>query len=432
MKIFKLLFSFNWTINRKQYFFTYLGFSFLTAIFIGIFAYYTNLELKDLLLENNINKTILLNIFIWVLLFYPTTVIDYKRIKDTNLNIFIFYILIFFSFLALAYFLLSYFKIITYNDVIKRIILWIWFMLNLPLFFAWSKNNVNNENSLDDIIISINNNELKFFPVKNTKFILLSLSTFWIYNFYWFYNNFKYVKLNFEDSKNIWPFARALFSPITSYYLFKKIFYWVKKDYSWVIASLYFFLIALWNNPNYILTTVWLFVWLSLLPVVNHINEINNYKENEILKSSKSYNFNKTTIVILMFLTPIFIYIFLASSYILPSWNIKWNDLWFWQRSFLENITNWDKINYFYTNEFLNMKKSWSIVWEKAVYIYSDSNIIQKIDYLNIKSIKEENTLFIKEILLYPKDVNINPLYLSLDSWYNYNYIYKYIKWKIK
>lgn len=236
MKILELMFSLKWTLNRKQYFFAYLWLWFFTFFLIIIFSYYFNIDLKELKQTENINKMLLLYIFVNIVLFYPSIVLDYKRIKDTNLNIVIFYILIFLSLWTLVYFILSYFNIIEYNDYTEKIIWSSSFIVNLLLFLSKS-NHSDNNNNLNNYIESsfINNDEIKFFPVNKTKFILLSITTLWIYNFYWFYKNFKYIKVNFEDSKNTWPFFRALFSPITSYFLFKKIFYWEKKDYALAI-----------------------------------------------------------------------------------------------------------------------------------------------------------------------------------------------------
>lgn len=164
------------------------------------------------------------------------------------------------------------------------------------------------------------------------------------------------------------------------------------------------------------------------MPVVNYINEINNYKENEKLKLSKSYGFNYKNIIVLIFSIPIFIYLFLVSSYILLIWNIKWNDLWFWQKSHLENIINWEKVEYFYTDHPYDFREIWVIIWEKSILFYSrDDEVINKIYYSELKSIKKEENI----IFLEPKDEKINWFYISLDSWYNYKKIIDYLDSKI-
>lgn len=60
-----------------------------------------------------------------------------------------------------------------------------------------------------------------FFPVANHKFITLSIFTLGLYEVYWFYQNWRRVKVR-TDTK-ISPFWRAIFSPFWATALFKVI-----------------------------------------------------------------------------------------------------------------------------------------------------------------------------------------------------------------
>jgi hypothetical protein len=59
-----------------------------------------------------------------------------------------------------------------------------------------------------------------YFPVSRTKLILMSFGTFGIYQIYWFYKNWKAMQA--EGIKLNAP-VRAVFYPLTSYWLFRHI-----------------------------------------------------------------------------------------------------------------------------------------------------------------------------------------------------------------
>src|SRR5262249_4420660 len=57
--------------------------------------------------------------------------------------------------------------------------------------------------------------------VSKLKFCIFSLVSFGLYELYWFYKNWKYIRN--RDHSDIWPFWRALFSPIWCHGLVKDI-----------------------------------------------------------------------------------------------------------------------------------------------------------------------------------------------------------------
>ena len=60
-----------------------------------------------------------------------------------------------------------------------------------------------------------------YFAVSILKLILMSVCTFGLYEFYWFYKHWEEVKD--QTRENLWPFWRAILSPLFCYSLFKRI-----------------------------------------------------------------------------------------------------------------------------------------------------------------------------------------------------------------
>ena len=116
-----------------------------------------------------------------------------------------------------------------------------------------------------------------FFPVSLTKFFLLSLCTLGLYQVYWFYKNWYFVKR--REKSDILPALRSLFGVIFCYWLLKRV-----SEQSvasggkplpagllaicWIVTNL------LWRLPD----PYWLVSFLAiifLLPVQASINSMN-------------------------------------------------------------------------------------------------------------------------------------------------------------
>lgn len=127
------------------------------------------------------------------------------------------------------------------------------------------------------------------YVISTGKLIILSITTFGLYEIYWFYKHFKSFKA--EGDWKITPWARALFATIMSYSLFKHVSEKVNKLdkneelNAGGLAILYFIFITLARLPD----PYW---WLSLLtiipliPVQNAVNYYWNKKYNDKLKES--------------------------------------------------------------------------------------------------------------------------------------------------
>lgn len=64
--------------------------------------------------------------------------------------------------------------------------------------------------------------EPQFHHVAPAKFVILSLITLGLYELYWFYRGWKYVKQ--QEGSTIWPFWRAFFAPVWFYPFARRVF----------------------------------------------------------------------------------------------------------------------------------------------------------------------------------------------------------------
>ena len=119
-------------------------------------------------------------------------------------------------------------------------------------------------------------NLAKYHHVALWKFLLLSLCTFGLYEIYWFYKSWVYVRE--RDHSDIQPFWRAWFAPIWFYSLAEDIAgeKTARRSFplSGFLAFIYFLLIAAWRLPE----PYWLISLMSVfavLPLVRDVDSIN-------------------------------------------------------------------------------------------------------------------------------------------------------------
>jgi hypothetical protein len=118
-----------------------------------------------------------------------------------------------------------------------------------------------------------------FFPVSVLKLVLLSGCTFGLYELYWFYKNWQYIKE--REGLDIRPFWRVFFGYFFCYQFFSKV-----RDYDrpelelsflpagpltagWILVTM------LWRLPE----PYWLlsnFAVVFLIPVQTRVNHVNN------------------------------------------------------------------------------------------------------------------------------------------------------------
>lgn len=100
------------------------------------------------------------------------------------------------------------------------------------------------------------------------KLIFMSITTFGLYEIYWFYKNWVAIKIS-EGSK-IHPFLRAFFGNFTAYAMFRRL----QVRYAGLLAIFYFILVTfLWKLPG----LWWLISYFGvffLLPAQTKINQL--------------------------------------------------------------------------------------------------------------------------------------------------------------
>lgn len=121
-----------------------------------------------------------------------------------------------------------------------------------------------------------------FFPTSKTKLIVLSVCTFGIYQFYWFYKNWQILKIN--QGLEILPFWRTFFTPVFCYSLFKKVRECAESNgievkynpgtltAGYIFLSVTFFIP---NIPTYISIPAMVMAVLVLIPAQSVINLLN-------------------------------------------------------------------------------------------------------------------------------------------------------------
>ncbi len=127
-----------------------------------------------------------------------------------------------------------------------------------------------------------------YHPVSLSKFIVLSLLTGGIYDLYWFYKNWRFVRD--RDGSTIMPFWRAIFSPLWLAALILDLRKNVKNETISLIFAVFLSIayvvlsiVGLLPNPYWIATFL---AFVPLLPVVRLINTSNEDDSQYVSNSS--------------------------------------------------------------------------------------------------------------------------------------------------
>jgi len=139
-----------------------------------------------------------------------------------------------------------------------------------------------------------------FFAVSPLKLVVMSIFTFGLYELYWFYKNWQYLKL--REKENISPFWRAFFGIFFCYSLFSEIREWQKElgkgqmpagwlTFGWIVTTMAYRL----PDP------LWLVSMASvafLVPVQKVANDINREEAPEHDPNNKIQGANWVGIVL--------------------------------------------------------------------------------------------------------------------------------------
>lgn len=235
----------------------------------------------------------------------------------------------------------------------------------------------------------------RYHHISPLKFVLLSVLTFGLYELYWCYKCWKYIRT--EEDSRISPFWRAFFAPLWIYPLSKRIYAGEKKLLGGLLAISYLLLSALWNlsDPYWLLSSL---TFVPLLPLVFVVDSLNR------ADGVVGQNYRKIDLKLALFCcvcTPITIFSFLSSFSIVPSTQvIEGEKLYSFHESFFESIGALDedeKVLYFYSTGFLSYKEDGNFFTDRRVVSYwrdpgPEEFHIAQAEYSEIQSIDPEFT----------------------------------------
>ena len=218
-----------------------------------------------------------------------------------------------------------------------------------------------------------------FYPVSQFKFLVLTLFSLGLYPSYWSYKNWQYIR-QAKDRPDIWPVARAIFSPLWYFALFS----WLEVEGEqrgnrgslipkWA-AFVLFICYLLWNSSHKIIDfgmfdeLIPFFVFAPLLYYVNKLNPINSaaYVANS--------RWHARNTVLIACSAPLFIFVFaqqlgLTSKDDIVDGKALWSrDITFMQDN---NVLARDEIPVlFYSDDWLSNQVDGNGFSERSVFSY--------------------------------------------------------------
>lgn len=136
---------------------------------------------------------------------------------------------------------------------------------------------------------------LPLFPVATHKFIVLSICSFSIYEFYWCYQHWK--RLKHASGENLSPFWRAFFTPLWAFSLFARIRATAASNRvitEWsagVLGTFYLVLSVLWRLPD----PWWLISFASFIPMIPVQQAAQRVNELHMVSGAEGRNDSYTT-----------------------------------------------------------------------------------------------------------------------------------------
>lgn len=254
--------------------------------------------------------------------------------------------------------------------------------------------------------------ESKFYPVSLPKFIVLSFVTLGLYQLYWYYRNWCYIKR--ADNVDILPFARAFFSGFWAYSFYKRLVngeetkdikFLPKATWAAILFAIIYFATSILSGKEagVLFTTAFILVSTPLVWYVLQIPQSSDAP----LKNNSRWLWRHTFLALVG--TPIFALVygqglaFLPGGEIMEGKSLHGYDLRFMQRHKI--VPSDEPIIYFYSTAILNMQDSGNGFTEKTVFAYWHSDdgslVIKSVPFTKIKNITEnkqgEHSLKIKD-----------------------------------
>jgi hypothetical protein len=235
--------------------------------------------------------------------------------------------------------------------------------------------------------------EPRYAPIAPSKYILLHFATAGLYSVVWFYRCWRYVRR--RDKSSVWPWARALFNPITAFLLIADLRKSEGRDLFDGLAVAYFFFNLLWRLPD----PYWLiayFGFVPLLPVIGTINDVNRSKGAELPPQAR---WRIRNIPILLAGSLVVAFAVAATVGLIPSSKVlqgdEISDSYALTLQELGVVEEADELLFFYTDELFSIRSQGVVLTDRGVHIYwtdtfTDELEITEATYAAIQEIDTE------------------------------------------
>lgn len=207
--------------------------------------------------------------------------------------------------------------------------------------------------------------QTQFYPTHLLKFAVLSVGTFSLYELYWFYKCWKYVKIKEEK---ISPLGRAFFAPLWTYALCMRIFGGKYKGWSVIIFLSYLAIQSLWWLPD----PYWLLSILTFVPILPLVRKTDNLNAQALPATYSRFGWKHLSVS--LFGVLLVAWVTLSTLNIFPGAQIVPGDkLWANDVEFLKemNVLSEDeKILYFYSTGLFSIRGDGDFFTDKRVVSY--------------------------------------------------------------
>ncbi len=155
--------------------------------------------------------------------------------------------------------------------------------------------------------------EPEYAPISVSKFVVLDVVTCGLYSIVWFYRSWRYIKR--RDGSSVWPWARALFNPITYYLLLEDLRDNSGRAPHGAVVLAYFFINLLWRLPD----PYWLLSYLSFIPLIPAINSVNEINRLKGVRLPPQARWRARSVALALLLAPFFVFMIASSTGHIPS-----------------------------------------------------------------------------------------------------------------
>jgi hypothetical protein len=212
---------------------------------------------------------------------------------------------------------------------------------------------------------------VQYYPVSPLKLVLLSVFTWSIYDIYWFYRQWKFVKA--RDDGRIMPFWRALFGILWFFPLLGEVDRATGRDRmaaNGLLALAYLALATAWRLPD----PYWLLSLASplcLLVLNRRIRDLPG-QPREALRTQGRLTVANVLVVLLM--SPLMVIAAGSTLHLMPATQVvEGGRLWSWQTDFLREaglLDEGETVEYFYSEAFLSIREAGNIVTDQGLVAY--------------------------------------------------------------